>query len=101
MAPFWGAVVVPQFSHGKQPPRTCIRHQWPVRKIPIESLSAKKPGKPGFLLVIRKDHSAISNNGHPCPPQLHPVVVPQSSHTMQWPLTFMRIELQLLHWSPV
>lgn len=29
--------------------------------------------------------------------QLHPVVVPQSSHTMQCPLTFMRIELQLLH----
>jgi hypothetical protein len=34
-------------------------------------------------------------------PQLHPVVVPQSSHTMQCPLTFIRIELQLLHWSPV
>lgn len=34
-------------------------------------------------------------------PQLHPVVVPQSSQTMQWPDTFMRIELQLLHWSPV
>jgi hypothetical protein len=33
--------------------------------------------------------------------QLHPVVVPQSSHTMQWPLTFMRMLLQLLHWSPV
>ena len=30
-------------------------------------------------------------------PQLQPVVVPQSSHTMQWPLTFIRIELQLLH----
>ena len=35
------------------------------------------------------------------PSQLHPVVVPQSSHTMQWPLTFMRMELQLVHWSPV
>ena len=35
------------------------------------------------------------------PTQLHPVVVPQSSHTMQCPLTFIRIELQLLHWSPV
>jgi len=34
-------------------------------------------------------------------PQLHPVVVPQSSHTMQWPLTFIRMLLQLLHWSPV
>lgn len=61
MAPFRGFVVVPQFSRSKQQPRTCIRHSWPVRKIPTESLSAKKPGNPGFLLVIRKDHSAISN----------------------------------------
>lgn len=34
-------------------------------------------------------------------PQLHPVVVPQSSQTSQCPLTFIRIELQLLHWLPV
>ena len=34
-------------------------------------------------------------------PQLHPVVVPQSSHTMQCPDTFMRIELHVSHWSPV
>lgn len=92
--------MVQQFSHGKQQPRTCIRHPWPVRKIPTERLSAKKPGNPGFLLVIRKDHSAISKNAQrDC--QLQPVVVPQSSQTMQWPDTFIRIELQLLHWSPV
>jgi hypothetical protein len=30
-------------------------------------------------------------------PQLHPVVVPQSSHTSQCPLTFMRIDEQLEH----
>jgi hypothetical protein len=35
------------------------------------------------------------------PPQLHPVVVPQSSHTSQCPLTFIRIDEQLEHWSPV
>lgn len=34
-------------------------------------------------------------------PYEHPLVVPQSSHTVQLPLRFTRIELQLEHCSPV
>jgi hypothetical protein len=51
------------------------------------------PVSPGDLKVISDGHDEL--------PQLHPVVVPQSSQTMQWPETFMRIELHVVHWSPV
>lgn len=35
---------------------------WSIRKFPTETRDAKKPGNPGFLLGIRKDHSEISSN---------------------------------------
>jgi len=36
----------------------------PIRKFPIESQDAKKPGIPGFLLTIGKDHLETSSCDH-------------------------------------
>jgi hypothetical protein len=49
------------------------------------------------LVASRMENLWEPLQGGECSSQLHPVVVPQSSHTMQWPLTFMRMLLQLLH----
>ena len=57
-----GAARLSQSSHCKPWPVTSIRCIGSVRKFPTASQNAKKPGIPGFLLVIRKDHSAVSNS---------------------------------------
>lgn len=50
-----------------------------------------------FYITKKPDHFWPGSVSPWIRPQLHPVVVPQSSQTMQWPDTFIRIELQLLH----
>jgi hypothetical protein len=35
---------------------------WSIGKFPTESRDAKKPGIPGFLLGIRKDHLETSSS---------------------------------------
>ena len=55
----------------------------------------KRPGFRAFLFLLGL--KMLKHATLPPLSQLHPVVVPQSSQTMQWPETFMRIELQLLH----
>ena len=54
----------------------------------------------GYLVAPRLD-PRVKPEGHEVGRGVlfyeHPVVVPQSSQTMQWPLTFILSELQLLH----
>src|SRR6185312_1726697 len=62
---------------------------------------AKVHHRPCKIGAFGKDFPEDGVCRHAAYTQLHPVVVPQSSHTMQCPLTFIRIELQFEHWSPV
>lgn len=85
---------------------------------PPAAHKTERPRKPGPFLFANSQSRTVASHcaalwwffayplwagttRPPPSPQLHPVVVPQSSQTMQCPLTFIRIELQLLHWSPV